>query len=292
MAREKKPSEEMSRGRVNTQIIDPNKIRVEWDMRGRLDPPSREKVEVLKASFREHGQQAAVECTRDDDNTPVLVMGYTRYTAAMELEAEEPGQWGLVVRFAPTKLNKYQRFLRAIIENQVRNDLKPMDEAHNVFILRTVHNQTIPEIAKQLSVSTAWVMEKTDLWTLPEDLKTHVRSGNISVHDALRLGQREDTKDPEVRESVVQHALQISEAKNPQPAAEDAAPWEEPASKTDAGEGTDAETNPDNSEDEAPSSSEESRPEAPPSTKTKPKTRKARAKATKAAIDQSLEAHG
>lgn len=76
-----------------------------------------------------------------------------------------------------------------LVENIQRVDLPVLDEARACRNLVDSHGWGIPETAKQLGKSQAWVRGRLDLLRLPENMAEALQKGEIGIHVALELSR-------------------------------------------------------------------------------------------------------
>jgi ParB-like chromosome segregation protein Spo0J len=123
--------------------IDPIKIIVTEEDRGRSQPPTEDQVVELAMSIHDYGQQQPATCRRVDKDRVKLVAGFTRCAAARLIRDGFTGTDN-VQRHKPDFMlqcvlvdcNPAESFRRNVIENAHRGETSPIDDAFNQRRLR------------------------------------------------------------------------------------------------------------------------------------------------------------
>ena len=194
-------------------LVDPTKILVREDLRGRRYPPSDEAILRRAVSFYRYGQIQPCEVRlithADVKNVPVLNSGFTRTAAARLLrdgfvvpdgfeeevvtEAGEshipPVQAGQFIQRADfqlqvrhVKCNDTDALVRNIVENNDRDDTSDIDDAHNHERLRRDCGWTNAEIARLYNYGSGGqnkVSRLSRLLELPEPIQLRIHLGDI-----------------------------------------------------------------------------------------------------------------
>jgi ParB-like chromosome segregation protein Spo0J len=77
----------------------------------------------------------------------------------------------------------------ALVENCQRQDLNPTDEARAYRTLISEHGYTQRSLAKQIGRSQSHIAKRLALLELPEDIRSEVDSGGITLPDAAELAR-------------------------------------------------------------------------------------------------------
>jgi ParB family chromosome partitioning protein len=98
------------------------------------------------------------------------------------------------------------------IENLIREDLKPIEEAKAFRTLSTVNNWSGNQLAKELGISQSSVAQALALLDLPEPIQVRVDNGEIPASTAYSIAKLDDPEEQaEVAERVVAEGLNRSE---------------------------------------------------------------------------------
>lgn len=150
---------------------DPKQPRSEFD---------EEALDLLAASLRSHGQLQPIRVRYDEDRDRfVVICGERRLRAARRA--------GLPALVAQVELDPVERVQREVqlIENLVRADLTPMEEARAFNDLMLLTDMDAKTLAARLGVSPAKVSRSLALLELPADTQATVEAGELRG-EALR----------------------------------------------------------------------------------------------------------
>jgi ParB-like chromosome segregation protein Spo0J len=175
-------------------VLDPFKIIIPENRRGRWKKPSPEKIVRRALSMLKDGQIEPVECNRDEKNRPVLSLGFTRAFAA-RLIRDGFTYEGVEYRDQEFKLkttiyicNEQQAFERNIVENLERDATSPVDDAFNQRQLADAYGYTDAMIAERYRYkNTQKVGKLRKLLTLQNEILEMVDSGELGLSAALDL---------------------------------------------------------------------------------------------------------
>jgi ParB-like chromosome segregation protein Spo0J len=201
--------------------VDPTRILVREDLRGRRYPPSEEAIIRRAVSFYRYGQlQPCVVrliSHAGATNVPLLSAGFTRTAAARLLregfvvpddfeeealaEAAEsqvpPVKAGDFIQVAEfmlqirhTKCNEKEALIHNIVENNERDATSDIDDAHNQERLRRDHGFSNAEIARLYNYGAGGqnkVSRLSRLLELPDPIQLRVHLGEIPTQAALEL---------------------------------------------------------------------------------------------------------
>jgi ParB family transcriptional regulator, chromosome partitioning protein len=147
-----------------------------------FDPESLAK---LADSLRKRGQiQPVTVCWSDTQAAYVILTGERRWRAARQAGLEK---LACVVRDRPMTEGE----LRAmqLIENCLREDLKPLEQAHAYRDLMAAHEWSARRLAEELDLNHATVLRALALLELPEDLQQRVERGVLVPSAAAELAR-------------------------------------------------------------------------------------------------------
>ncbi len=135
----------------------------------------------LRDSIREHGVvQPVVVRPAPDDGRYILVLGERRLRASRMAEKETIP--ALVRRLSPQQAAEM-----TVLENVVREDLNPMEQAEAYRVLSQEFKLTQVQIAERIGVARESVANHLRLLRLPEEIKEHVAYGRISFSQAREI---------------------------------------------------------------------------------------------------------
>jgi ParB family chromosome partitioning protein len=135
----------------------------------------------LRDSIREHGVvQPVVVRPGADDGRYILVLGERRLRASRMAGKETIP--ALVRRLSPQQAAEM-----TVLENVVREDLNPMEQAEAYRVLSQEFKLTQVQIAERIGVARESVANHLRLLRLPEEVKEHVAHGRISFSQAREL---------------------------------------------------------------------------------------------------------
>lgn len=153
----------------------------EFAMRSELN---RDELFELADNIKQNGLINPIT-VRPKNNRFEVVAGHRRF-AACKIAGKI--RIACVVR----ELNDNEAFAVMAAENLERQDVDPVDEA--TFIQRYIEQThlTIPEVAKSLRRSVAYVETRLAVGQMPDYMKTFLKAGNLKLGVALALVQIEN----------------------------------------------------------------------------------------------------
>jgi ParB family chromosome partitioning protein len=156
----------------------------------------------LRDSIKEHGVvQPVVVRPAEEEGRYILVLGERRLRAS-KLAGKETIP-ALVRRLSPQQAAEM-----TVLENIVREDLNPIEQAEAFRVLSTQFNLTQAQIADRIGLSRETVSNYMRLLRLPRKVMEYLLSDRLSFSDAreiLRLENEEYIE--QVAEEVVTHKL-------------------------------------------------------------------------------------
>jgi ParB family chromosome partitioning protein len=151
----------------------------------------------LAASITSLGIIQPLTVRPTEDGRYLLVAGERRYAAAL---AAGLTQVPAIVR----EMDNREALEIALVENCQRRDLNPTDEAKAYRALIDGHGYTQRSLAKQIGRSQSHIAKRLALLELPEDVRSEVDSGGITLPDAGELARL--AKHPERLEAARKQA--------------------------------------------------------------------------------------
>jgi len=164
----------------------------------RLDPRlslDEAAIEELAQSIKRHGLISPLTVTPDDGGYRLLA-GRRRYLALKLIEAKSAP---CVVVEAPDELQDEI----TIVENLLRQDLSPVEEAYALALYLNRFECTQQELAERLGKDRTWVTKRLALLDLDEHTLGAIEQGVITMSEALELRRVDDL---EVRHKFIEHA--------------------------------------------------------------------------------------
>jgi ParB family chromosome partitioning protein len=142
-----------------------------------------EKLAELGISMKRRGQLQPIRVREDKENDRfVIVAGERRWRAAKMMEI--PTLDCLVVKRVMTDSEK---LTLQLIENCVREDLKPIEQAHAFKALMEQEDWTAEQVAKELNLSPQTVGRALALLGLPGPVQELVETGSLPPSTAAEL---------------------------------------------------------------------------------------------------------
>jgi ParB family chromosome partitioning protein len=185
---------------VDRIMPDPDQPRKEFD-EGPLDD--------LAASLKARGQlqPIRVRWSAEADRW-IIIAGERRYRAAIKA-----GLSSLLCVEAKTAMTADEILEDQLIENCVREDLKPVEQAKAFKALVESRGCSYRQLAEMLNISHMAISRAMALLELPEDLQERVTTGELAASVACEVAKLDDPDaQREVAQRVVSEGLNRSEA--------------------------------------------------------------------------------
>jgi ParB family chromosome partitioning protein len=164
---------------IDRVVPDPEQPRTEFspDALGRL-----------AESIREHGQLAPIRVRWSEElDKWVIIAGERRWRAT-----KLAGLPTIECHFHTDELARSEVLEQQLIENLLREDLKPVEEARAYVSLMELNGWNGKEVAEKLRVPASQVSRALALLRLPEDIRHRVDAGEISARAAYELSKLKD----------------------------------------------------------------------------------------------------
>jgi ParB family chromosome partitioning protein len=146
-------------------------------------------MERLAESMRTRGQLQPIRVRWEEERSCyIIVMGERRWRAA--IQAGLPTLSCIVHQgaVAPGDLLALQ-----LIENAVREDLKPIEQAKAYRKLQEMYGWSGNQLAKELAVPQPAVVHALSLLKLPDDIQTKIEAGELAPRTAYELTKLDDS---------------------------------------------------------------------------------------------------
>ena len=183
--RETSPDDGRTRARdaghmeIDRIVPDPDQPRKEF---------SDDAIERLAASLLKHGQLMPIRVRWNAEiGKWVVISGERRYRAAIRA-----GLKTVACVFADNGLSPSEILQEQIIENLLREDLKPIEQARAYRQLMDLHGWTAKELSGELHVSQGAISKSLSLLNLPAELQEQVDEGSIPATAAYEVAKVED----------------------------------------------------------------------------------------------------
>src|SRR5208282_1604377 len=159
-------------------------------------------LQELRDSIKEHGVvQPVVVRPGEEEGRYILVLGERRLRASKM--AGKDTIPALVRRLSPQQAAEM-----TVLENMVREDLNPIEQAEAFRVLSTEFKLTQAQIADRIGVSRETVSNYMRLLRLPQKVMEYLLSERLSFSDAREILRPENEEHIElVAEEVVTHEL-------------------------------------------------------------------------------------
>lgn len=164
---------------VDRIVPDPDQPRKEFDP---------EALDRLAASLKAKGQLQPIQVRWDAGmERYIVLMGERRWRAA---NVAGIAKLQCVVRDAP--LSEEEKLALQLVENCLREDLSPIEQARAYRTLMTRQGWTQDDLAGQLSVSRTLVIRALSLLKLPDAIQNQVEQGGLTASHAYEISKLAD----------------------------------------------------------------------------------------------------
>ena len=175
----RRPLRNVGKVDINMVIPDPEQPRVEF---------SEEAIERLAQSITDKGQLSAIRVRWSEEfNKWVIIAGERRWRAT-----KRAGLPTIDCYFHENEISKSEVLEQQFIENCLREDLQPIEEAKAFSMLMELNGWTGKQVAEALRVPASKVTRAMALLKLPDDIQDHVEAGKISPRSAYELSKLSD----------------------------------------------------------------------------------------------------
>ena len=165
-------------------------------------------LERLADSMRTRGQLQPIRVRWDEGRgVYVVIMGERRWRAAAMAGL---ATLRCVVQEAPESAE--ETLALQLIENALREDLKPVEQAKAYRRLMDAHGWSGSQVARELAVDQSVVSRALSLLNLPEAVQAQVDSGALAVRSAAEIARLPDAEtQARVAQAAVQEELKREE---------------------------------------------------------------------------------
>jgi len=150
----------------------------------------KEEIERLAASIQARGVLLPLRVARDHERECWrIVHGECRWRAA-----RLAGETHVPCLPVQGEISETDILSDQIIENTVRNSLRPLELARALVRLKALKGCTAQELGRELGLSAAEVTRTASLLTLPEDIQAQVDAGDVKESTAYDISRHPDVK--------------------------------------------------------------------------------------------------
>ncbi len=161
---------------IDQVIPDPNQPR------GEFTP---EALERMAESIRDRGQLAPIRVRWSDERSKWMIIAGERRWRAAKLA----GLPTIECHFHTGDLSPSELLEQQLVENLLREDLKPVEEAGAYASLMELNGWNGKQVAQRLHVPASQVSRALALLRLPEEIRQRVDAGKISARAAYELSK-------------------------------------------------------------------------------------------------------
>ena len=172
----RRPLRNVGRIIVSQVIPDPDQPRIEF---------SEEELEQLALSIRDKGQFSPIQVRWSESLEKwIIISGERRWRAAQRAGVAEIDCYFQEGELTPSEILEQQ-----LIENCLRMDLKPIEEAKAFAALMNLNGWTGKDVAQALRVHPSRVSRGLALLKLPEEVQDQVILGKIPARSAYEISK-------------------------------------------------------------------------------------------------------
>ena len=172
----RRPVRQFGRIGIEQVIPDPDQPRQEFD---------EDAGERLSKSITDKGQLAPIRVRWSEDAQKwVIIAGERRWRAS-----RRAGLPTIDCYFFEGDLSRSEILEQQIIENCLREDLKPLEQARAFASLMELNSWNGKQVAEALRIQPATVSRTLALLKLPADVQAHVEAGDISSRAAYEISR-------------------------------------------------------------------------------------------------------
>jgi ParB family chromosome partitioning protein len=166
---------------IEQVVPDPHQPRTEF---------SPESLQRMAGSIRDRGQLAPIRVRWSEELSKwVIIAGERRWRAA-----NLAGLSTIECYFHTGELSPSELLEQQLIENLLREDLKPLEEARAFYALMHLNGWNGKELAERLRIPASQVSRALAVLRLPEDIGKRVDAGEISARAAYELSKLDDPR--------------------------------------------------------------------------------------------------
>ncbi len=175
----RRPLRNFGRIQIDQVIPDPSQPRSEF---------SADAINQLADSIKHKGQLAPIRVRWSAEvDKWIIVYGERRWRAARAAKLET-----IDCRFDESDLTEAEILEQQMIENLLREDLSPIEQARGFSALMELHGWNGKQVAESLHVPASTVSRALALLDLPEDVQAKVDAGELAARSAYEISKLDD----------------------------------------------------------------------------------------------------
>ena len=197
----RRPLRNVGRVDVNQVVPDPDQPRAEF---------TEEALDRLAASIRDKGQLTPIRVRWADAlGKWVIIAGERRWRATRRAGLE-----AIDCVFVDGELSRGELLSQQLIENLLREDLRPIEEAKAFRELLTLNGWSGKQLADALRIPPSKVTRSLALLDLPDDLQHRVEQGELPARGAYEIAKLgDDDKRRSLAEAVQDGGLTVEDTR-------------------------------------------------------------------------------
>lgn len=198
----REPARQFGRISIDKVVPDPHQPRKQF---------TQESVDRLAASLLDKGQLAPIRVRWSAEvNRWVIISGQRRWMAAMQA-----GIRNIDCNFVEERVTNSDVRQEQLIENCLREDLQPIEEAKAFSELMTLNCWTGKQLAEVLALPASRISRALALLRLPKDVQDEVADGRLAARSAYEFSKLDDPKQQrELAAKASRHELSHTAATN------------------------------------------------------------------------------
>ena len=159
--------------------------RITRDPRQPREDFDEESLRRLADSLKQRGQLQPIRVRWDEDRQHyVILVGERRWRAA-----QMAGFTSLSCIIVEGELSEPERLSIQLVENALREDLKPLEQAKAYRTLMEAHDWSGNQLAKELHIAQASVAKALALLELPDQVQDHIDRGELAASVAYEVSK-------------------------------------------------------------------------------------------------------
>jgi ParB/RepB/Spo0J family partition protein len=193
--------------RTSEYLIAPKDIKFKPELNGRHELPD---IEWLIDSMVKNGQLQPV-LVRNDGGMPILVAGFSRWRAAIEINKRKLVSPAFKLRCVNFRGSEQQGVLANISENRERNATTPIDDGYNIARLERC-GMSMEEIAAVYHEDVPWCKNRLALVALSKESQEALRDGLVKPSAAKVLAKLSEEQQAFALKTAKKNGTQITAA--------------------------------------------------------------------------------
>lgn len=173
---------------INAKVIALSRIVAKEQVRKHFDE---QELQELAHSLRTVGQKTPILVYwSDEESVYVIIAGERRYRAA-----QMAGLTELSCQIHPHKPDEAELVELQYVENAIRSDLNPIEEAHSYRRLQELKGYSAHQLAERIGKNQSTISRSLSLLKLPEHIQQQVACGAVPVTVAREIAKLDSAPD-------------------------------------------------------------------------------------------------